>query len=174
TGSGVVYDGVPLDGVEVRVVGGEIQVRAPMLLRAYRDGTDPRTPDGWFPTGDAGEWDAGAGRLRVHGRIAEVIVTGGEKVWPAAVERVLGRLGTVREVAVAGWPDPEWGQRVVALVVPADPADPPALAHLREAVRAELPAHAAPRELRLVAALPRTSPGKIARTRLPGAGGRPG
>ncbi|HEX6417489.1 MAG TPA: fatty acid--CoA ligase family protein [Acidimicrobiales bacterium] len=174
TGSGVVYDGVPLDGVEVRVVGGEIQVRAPMLLRTYRDGNDPRTPDGWFPTGDAGEWDAAVGRLRVHGRIGDVIVTGGEKVWPAAVERVLGGLAAVREVAVAGRPDPEWGQRVVALVVPADPAHPPALADLRAAVRAELPPYAAPRELRLVGALPRTGSGKVARARLPGAAGDPG
>jgi O-succinylbenzoic acid--CoA ligase len=69
-------------------------------------------------------------------------------------------------VAVAGRPDPEWGQRVVALVVPADPADPPALAALRDAVRAELPAYAAPRELVLVASLPRTPLGKIARGRL--------
>ena len=54
TGSGVVYDRRPLDGVEVRVVDGELQLRCPMLLRCYRDGTDPRTPDGWFPTGDLG------------------------------------------------------------------------------------------------------------------------
>ena len=171
TGSGVVYHGVPLDGVEVRMVGGEVQLRAPMLLRTYRDGTDPRTPDGWFPTGDAGEWDARAGRLRVHGRIADVIVTGGEKVWPAAVERVLGRLPGVREVAVAGHPDPEWGQRVVALVVPADRAAPPALDDLRAAVREELPAYAAPREIRLVDTLPRTASGKVARARLADAAG---
>jgi o-succinylbenzoate---CoA ligase len=168
TGSGVVYDGRPLDGVEVRVVDGEVQLRGPMLLRAYRDGTDPRTPDGWYPTGDAGEWDAGAGRLRVFGRTGDLIVTGGENVWPAAVERVLGRLPGVAEVAVTGAPDPEWGRRVVALVVPADPADPPSLDDLRDAVRRELPAYAAPRELRLVRSLPRTSLGKVARSRLAG------
>ena len=54
TGSGVVYDGVPLDGVEVRIVDGEVQVRGPMLLRCYRDGDDPNTTGGWLPTGDAG------------------------------------------------------------------------------------------------------------------------
>lgn len=166
TGSGVVYDGRPLDGVEVRVVDGEVQVRAPMLLRCYRDGTDPRTADGWFPTGDAGAWDPGAGRLQVFGRRAEVIVTGGEKVWPTAVERVLDRHPAVREAAVVGRPDPEWGHRVVALVVPRDPAAPPGLDELRKAVRRELPAYAAPRELRLVEALPRTASGKIARHRL--------
>ena len=166
TGSGVVYDGVPLDGVEVRVVGGEVQLRAPMLLRAYRDGSVPITPDGWFPTGDAGAWDAAAGRLRVFGRVGDVVVTGGEKVWPAAVERVLARVPAVGEVAVVGRPDPEWGQRVVALVVPALGADPPTLDALRTAVRRELPAYAAPRELCLVDALPRTGSGKVARAAL--------
>jgi O-succinylbenzoic acid--CoA ligase len=166
TGSGVVYDGMPLDGVEVRVRAGEVQLRARMLLRAYRDGTDPRTPDGWFPTGDAGEWDTGKGRLRVFGRMGDVIVTGGEKVWPAAVERVLGAHPAVAEVAVTGEADPEWGRRVVAVVVPADPAAPPTLAELRAAAKAELPAYAAPRELLLVDALPRTALGKVARARL--------
>jgi o-succinylbenzoate---CoA ligase len=166
TGSGVVYDGVPLDGVEVRTVGGEIHIRAPMLLRAYRDGTDPKDGDGWYPTGDAGRWDADAGRLSVFGRVDDLVVTGGENVWPAAVERVLGTCAGVAEVAVVGRPDPEWGQRVVALVVPADPADPPTLDALRAAVKAELPAYAAPRELVLVASLPRTPLGKLARPRL--------
>jgi O-succinylbenzoic acid--CoA ligase len=166
TGSGVVYDGRPLDGVEVRVVDGEVLLRGPMLLRAYRDGTDPRTPDGWYPTGDAGEWDAGAGRLRVLGRVGDLIISGGENVWPAAVERVLVGVPGVAEVAVVGAPDPEWGRRVVALVVPADPGDPPALDALRDAVRRVLPAYAAPRELRLVASLPRTALGKVARSRL--------
>jgi o-succinylbenzoate---CoA ligase len=166
TGSGVVYDGMPLDGVEVRVVEGQIELRCPMLLRAYRDGHDPRGADGWFPTGDGGAWDEVAGRLRVFGRLGDLIVTGGENVWPAAVERVLAAHPGVREVAVVGRPDAEWGQRVVALVVPTDAAAPPALAGLRAAVREELPAYAAPRELVLVDALPRTASGKLARTRL--------
>jgi len=176
TGSGVVYDGVPLDGVEVRVVEGEVQLRAPMLLRAYRDGTVPMTPDGWYRTGDAGEWDAASGRLQVFGRIGDVIVTGGEKVWPAAVERVIDRLAGVQEVAVVGRPDPEWGHRVVAVVVPADRATPPSLEGLREAVRRELPAYAAPRQLQLVDALPRTGSGKVTRGPLqaPGRDGVPG
>jgi O-succinylbenzoic acid--CoA ligase len=166
TGSGVVYDGVPLDGVEVRVVDGEVQLRAPMVLRCYRDGTDPKTADGWYPTGDAGAWDPGARRLQVFGRQGDLIITGGENVWPAAVERVLDALPAVREVAVVGSPDPEWGRRVVAVVVPADRTAPPTLEALRDAVRRELPAYAAPRELRLVEALPRTGSGKVARAGL--------
>lgn len=171
TGSGVVYDGWPLDGVEVAIgdgrtgAPGEVLVRGPMLLRAYRDGTDPRTPDGWLPTGDAGAVDA-EGRLSVMGRMADVVVTGGEKVWPTAVERVLQAVPGVAEVAVGGRPDPEWGQRVVAYVVPSSPAEAPTLDSLRSAVRAELAPWAAPRQLVLTASLPRTPGGKVRRARL--------
>lgn len=166
TGSAVAYDGRPLAGVELRIVDGEIQVRGPMLLRAYRDGHDPRTPDGWLPTDDAGELDE-QGRLVVHGRRGDVVNTGGEKVWPAAVERALQSHPAVAEVAVVGRPDPEWGQIVVAVVVPADPAAPPGLDALRDHVRTRLPAYAAPRRLELVRALPRTLLGKLDRRRLP-------
>jgi O-succinylbenzoic acid--CoA ligase len=165
TGSGVAYDGVPLDGVEIRIVEGEIQVRGPMLLRAYRDGTDPKDADGWFPTGDAGWWDEEADRLRVTGRMADVIVTGGEKVWPVLVERALAAHPQVAESLVLGRDDPVWGQRVVARVVPADPADPPALDSLRGHVKETLPPWAAPHELEIVPALPRTPSGKVRRER---------
>ena len=116
TGSGVVYDGVPLDGVEVRLDDdGQIHLRGPMLLRAYRDGTDPRDADGWLPTGDLGSW-APDGRLVVHGRAGDLIITGGENVWPEPVEAVIAGLRGVGGVAVAGVDDPTWGQRVVAFV----------------------------------------------------------
>jgi o-succinylbenzoate---CoA ligase len=163
TGSGVVYDGRPLDGVEVRVVDGEVQLRGPMLLRTYRDGRDPRTPDGWLPTGDAGAWDPAAGRLQVHGRLADVVVTGGEKVWPGAVERALATSPRVAEVVVFGRADPTWGQRVVARVVPADRSRPPTLDELRAWAKRTLPAYAAPRELELADQLPRTGLGKVVR-----------
>ncbi|HEY3943359.1 MAG TPA: AMP-binding protein [Acidimicrobiales bacterium] len=203
TGSGVVYDGRPIDGVELAIGTGEpgggakdeILVRGPMLLRCYRDGTDPRlegpgptdrpagpgrheTRDdarspaagaiggdrrgGWLPTGDGGRLGPD-GALEVTGRLAEVIVTGGEKVWPTAVEQVLARIPGVAEVAVWKRPDPEWGERVVAWVVPGTSAAPPALVELREAVVAELAPWAAPKELVLVPTLPRTSSGKVRR-----------
>ena len=167
TGGGVVYDGHPLAGVEVREVDGELLVRGPMLLRAYRDGTDPKGPGGWYPTGDAGSV-AGDGTVAVIGRMAEVIVTGGEKVWPTPVEAVLARHPSVAEVAVTGRPDPEWGDRVVAVAVPADPAAPPSLDGLRAWAKQHLPAYAAPRELVLVNALPRTALGKLRRADLAG------
>jgi o-succinylbenzoate---CoA ligase len=163
TGSGVVYDGVPLDGVDVRVVGGQVELRCPMLLRCYRDGTDPRDAEGWFPTGDAGAWDETEGCLRVFGRVDDVIVSGGENVWPVAVERALATHARVLEVAVVGRPDPEWGQRVTALVVPVDRAHPPTLDELRRVAKRDLPAYCAPRELVLVTELPRTGLGKLVR-----------
>lgn len=166
TGSGIAYEGVPLDGVEVRVDDGELLLRGPMLLRCYRDGTDPRRADGWFPTGDLGT--IADGRIEVHGRRGDLIITGGENVWPAAVERAVAAQPGVREVAVVGRADPEWGQRVVAVVVPTDPAVPPALDAIRDGVKASLPAYAAPTVLELVDALPRTASGKVRRRDLAG------
>jgi O-succinylbenzoic acid--CoA ligase len=166
TGSGVVYDGRPLDGVEVRIDAvGEIHVRGPMLLRAYRDGTDPKDADGWFPTADLGRW-RDDGRLHVEGRRAELIITGGENVWPEVVEGALRSHPDIADVAVAGHPDPEWGERVVAYVVPTHPTAPPTLAALRDHVKAALPAWCAPRELILVDRLPRTPLGKLRRGEL--------
>lgn len=169
TGSGLVYDGVPLDGVEVRIDDGEILLRAPMLLRCYRvnggDEVDPKRADGWFPTGDAG-WFGEDGKLYVHGRIGDVIVTGGEKVWPDPVEAVLRGHPGVAEVAVAGRPDEEWGQCVVAFVVAADPGRPPSLDDLRAVVKERLPAYCAPRRLVLIDTLPRTALGKVRRNML--------
>lgn len=170
TGSGVVYDGLPLDGVEVDVDGdtGEIRLRCPMLLRAYRDGTVPVDRAGWFRTGDVGSM-GDDGRLTVAGRLSDMIISGGENIWPGPIEDVLRTHPGVAEVAVAGRPDPEWGQRVVAWVVPADPASPPGLAELRDLVGERLARFAAPRQLVLTDRLPRTSIGKVRREALEGA-----
>jgi O-succinylbenzoic acid--CoA ligase len=171
TGSGIVYDGMPLDGVELAIgdgdrgIPGEVLVRGPMLLRCYRDGTDPRVGDGWFPTGDGGSLDPDGG-LTVFGRMAEVIVTGGEKVWPVPVEQVLTTHPRVGQAAVWKRADPEWGERVVAWIIPADPARPPTLDEVRRWVAATLAPWAAPKEIELVPELPRTSSGKVRRSEL--------
>jgi O-succinylbenzoic acid--CoA ligase len=166
TGSGVVYDGTPLRGVEVSISpSGEVALRCPMLMRAYRDGTVPFDAEGWFVTGDVGELDR-QGRLQIRGRLSDMIITGGENVWPIAVERVLRQHPAVGEVAVSSRPDPEWGERVVAFVVPAEAGPPPSLEQLRALVRAELTAYAAPKELVLLASLPKTSIGKLRRSAL--------
>jgi O-succinylbenzoic acid--CoA ligase len=163
TGSGVVYDGRPLDGVEVRIDDGEIHVRGPMLLRAYRDGAVPLV-DGWLATGDLGHW-LPDGRLHVDGRRSELIISGGENVWPEPVERVLRGAPHVRDVAVTATADPEWGQVVTAYVVPDGPVAP-TLDELRSAVNAVLPAYCAPRLLHVVEVIPRTALGKTRRNEL--------
>ena len=167
---GVVYDGIPLRGTEVRLsAAGEVEISGPTLMRGYR--LDPAgtaaamTGDGWLRTGDGGAIDPD-GRLLVRGRLGEVIVSGGEKVWPSEVEEVLRGHPAIAEVAVIGRADPEWGHRVVAVVVTAPGAGPPTLDGLRAWLRDRLAAHQAPRQLELVTALPRTASGKVRRAAL--------
>jgi o-succinylbenzoate---CoA ligase len=170
TFGGVVHDGHPLEGVELRLEGGEILLRGPMLFRGYRD--DPaRTAaalrGGWLRTGDLGRLDPASGRLVVLGRLDDLIVTGGVNVHPVEVEEALAAHPAVAAVGVRGRPDPRWGQRVVACVVPRDPAAPPTLAELRAFALERLAAAKAPRELVLVADLPRGPSGKLQRRLLP-------
>ncbi|MHB8719315.1 MAG: AMP-binding protein [Candidatus Dormibacteria bacterium] len=169
SGGGVVYDGVALDGVSVAVsAGGEVLLGGPTRMRGYRndDAASAAAFDevGRLRTGDAGVIDE-AGRLAVSGRLDDVIVSGGEKVVPGDVERVLRGLAGVADVAVIGEPDAEWGHRVVA-VVGAAPGGPPALARLRDAARESLPAAALPARLVTVESLPRTPSGKLRRAEI--------
>jgi o-succinylbenzoate---CoA ligase len=169
TFGGVVHDGHPLDGVELAIVAdGEITLRGPMVLRRYRrDPTATRSAlrGGWLHTADLGRIGPD-GRLRVLGRRDDLVITGGVSVQPAEVEAVLVRHPAVADVAVGPAPDPEWGQRLVAYVVPVDRLLPPSLADLRAFARERLVAAKAPRELVLMDALPRTASGKILRRRL--------
>ena len=183
TGGGCVYDGVPLDGVDVRVEEGteRILLTGPMLAAGYLDDRAADTAtfrtraDGTrvLATSDRGSWDGT--RLRVLGRVDDVLVTGGVKVDPAAVEAALTRADAVAEACVVGVPDAEWGQAVVAVLVPGtgDTAAPgpggvrvlgdAELAPLRELVRGRLSGAHAPRHALAVAALPTRGPGKIDR-----------
>ncbi|MGH3151248.1 MAG: AMP-binding protein [Streptosporangiaceae bacterium] len=160
TCGGCVYDGVPLDGVRVDVGGedGRIRIAGPVLFSGYRGGGQ-RPGDGWFVTGDLGRLDS-AGRLVVRGRADDVINSGGHKVVPGEVAAALADCPGVRDVAVVGLPDPEWGERVIAVVVPSDPADPPALELLRLHVRERLPRYAAPSRVVIVGAIPVLPSGK--------------
>ena len=159
TCGGCVYDGVPLDGVRAEVRDdGRIWISGPVLFSGYLGGA--RAPaDGWFRTGDLGALDA-AGRLTVRGRADDVINTGGHKVVPGEVAAALQACPGVRDAAVVGQPDPEWGERVVAVVVPADPGDPPSLELLRRHVRARLPRYAIPSRVVMVDAVPMLPSGK--------------
>ena len=165
TGSGIVYERRPIDGVEIRTGSNEeIEVRGPMLLRCYRNADrdlDPFTDDGWFPTGDLGSI-VDDGSLRVFGRSGDVVMTGGEKVWPERTERLLRSLPEVADVAVTGRPHPDWGAELVAIVVPS-PGATVALDQLREAVKNDLPVWYAPRALVIADELPRTALGKVKR-----------
>ena len=167
TCGGCVYDGVPLDGVRVEIRDdGRIWIQGPVLFSGYRGG--PKAPgDGWFRTGDLGRLDA-SGRLTVRGRADDVINTGGHKVVPGEVAAALQDCPGVRDVAVVGQPDPEWGERVVAVVAPTDAADPPTLELLRLHVRGRLPRYAAPSRVVMVDAVPMLPSGKhdIVRLRL--------
>ncbi len=169
TFGGVVYDGVKLDDVELRIAqDGMIEILSPTLLRAYRSATDPSgvSPvgqDGWYRTGDLGQIDPTTGVLSVSGRADDLIITGGEKVWPGPVEDVILLDPRVSECMITSRPHPEWGQMVVALVVPSDPLKPPQLEDIRWLVRERLPVAAAPKELLIVDSLQRTALGKLRR-----------
>lgn len=161
TSGGCVYDGTALDGVAVSVDDdGRIQLSGPVVARGYRlrpELTAQAFSGEHFRTSDLGRWRPD-GRLEVLGRADDVIVTGGEKVAPAAVVARLEQHPAVVEVAVVGVPDEEWGQRVVAVVVLSAELT---LAQTREHVAQCLPRAYAPRELRVMRSLPRLPSGKI-------------
>jgi o-succinylbenzoate---CoA ligase len=171
TFGGVVHDGHPLDGVDLEIgAGGEVRIRGPMVLRRYRrdpEATRAALRDGWLHTADLGRIGPD-GRLKLLGRRDDLVITGGVNVHPLEVEAVLGRHPGVADVAVAATADLEWGQRLVAYVVPADGGAPPTLEALRTFTRERLGAAKTPRELVLVQGLPRTASGKILRRRLAG------
>lgn len=148
----------PLSGVCVQIAaGGEILVRGAMVSEGAL------APDGWLHTGDRGRLD-GDGGLHVAGRIADVIVTGGENVTSSEVEDVLRDHPAVLDVAVVGEDDPEWGEAVTAYVVPdgADVDEDELLDH----VRARLAGFKVPKSLRIIPELPRGPAGKVARAEL--------
>ena len=167
TWGGVVYDGLPLPGVEIRLADdGEILVRGPVVMRGYRlrpaDTAAALSPDGWLHTGDVGAW-ADDRTLQVVDRRRDLVVSGGVSVSPTEVEGVLRRHPGVADVAVAGAPDAEWGERVVAHVVAADPSDPPTLADLRAFAAEHLSPAKLPRQVVAVGSIPRTPGGKVRR-----------
>lgn len=168
TCGGCVYDGSPLDGVEVEVVDGRIRLGGPVVARGYRgragDAFTVRRGVRWFRTDDVGDWDGE--QLTVLGRADEVVITGGMKVAPDGVEAALLDLPGVAEVAVFGVDDPEWGQRVVAAIVPRPGETVPSLALVRAHVAAAVAAYAAPRQVVELDALPVRGPGKPDRAAL--------
>ena len=165
TCGGCVYDGQPLDAVDIRIgPDGRIAVRGPVLMTGYRDaaGNAGVASDGWFVTNDLGRWDND--RLVVSGRIDDVVVTGGANVPAQEVAGLLVSHPAVAEVFVGGVPDEEWGQRVVAFVVSS--GTPPALSELRDWVRERAPVEYAPRQVVVLGELPLLGNGKVDRATL--------
>ncbi|MFC4852470.1 AMP-binding protein [Actinophytocola glycyrrhizae] len=143
---------------------GQICVGNDMLFEGYTGGGSNAVYDDMMVTGDRGYLDAD-GRLFVSGRDDDMIVSGGENVFPRPVEELLMTLPQVMEAAVVGVPDREFGQRFAAYVVPRPGAaiSPTAV---REYVHAHLPRFAVPRDVIFVNALPRNATGKVVRRRL--------
>ena len=173
TCGGCVYDGVPLDGVYADVdPDGRILLRGPVVGRGYRLLPGHRAFAGrgtvrTFRTDDVGRIDDG--RLQILGRIDDVLISGGIKIAPAALEAAIARAPGIAEVVVVGVPDDEWGQLAVAVVVAqfdgsTDAAllGPPALLQLvrRACADAGIPGEQQPRAAVTVPELPLRGPGK--------------
>lgn len=160
TGSGVVYNHVPLPGLEIKISDKQqVLLRGPMIAKTYRNGSAICDDHGWLHTNDAGEFSNG--KLQIFGRLDEVINSGGEKVFPALVESVLSSNAKIAKMAILGTPDPKWGEAVTAVIVPKSNSLVPTLEELRTQVKEHLPSYAAPTKIILVQDLPMTSLGKI-------------
>ena len=161
--------GLPLPGVELRLAAdGEVQVRGPNVLAGYDSSVglsrpaEAFTSDGWFRTGDLGELD-GDGYLGLAGRSKELIITGGFNVHPREVEEAIAQFPGVREAAVVGRANLEWGEAVTAVVVADGPVDPVAL---RAFAAERLAPYKVPKAVEFVDELPRNSLGKVLRHEL--------
>jgi O-succinylbenzoic acid--CoA ligase len=166
TCGGCVYDGLPLDGVGLALAAdGRIRIGGPTLFDGYlEDPAATRTAlvDGWFVTSDAGRLDED-GRLRVLGRVDDMVVSGGVNVPAAAVAARLREHPAVAAAEVVGLPDAEWGNRVVAVLTLVEPVETLSLEAARDWVAAVHPRAWAPREVLVVPALPMLANGKVDR-----------
>jgi len=167
--------GRPLPGVELRLVdeedrpvadgeAGQIQVKGPAVFREYwrrpEATAEAFTPDGWFRTGDRAVLEDGA--YRILGRESvDILKTGGEKVSALEIEDVLRTHAKVADCAVVGVPDPDWGERVCAAVVPPAGADGPEEAEIRDFARERLAPWKVPKEVKVMTELPRNALGKV-------------
>ncbi len=169
TCGGCVYNGKPLDGVEVRVVGGVIRIAGAMLADGYADGDDSRfvqeSGTRWFVTSDAGDFDA-QGRLRVLGRLDDVINSGGVKFHPGPIEAAVRALPWVSDAAVVGVPDAQWGERIVVVAETRPGVGVPPWDQARKLLAVGLESAAIPKNCVLVDALPRLASGKMDRARV--------
>ncbi|MFO1308489.1 MAG: malonyl-CoA synthase [Burkholderiales bacterium] len=171
--------GPPLPGVSVRIVGddgapcapgtiGAIQVRGPNVLKGYwklpEKTREEFTGDGWFRTGDMGEWTP-EGYLRIVGRAKDLIITGGLNVYPKEIEERIDAMDGVVESAVIGVPHPDFGEAVTAVVV-AKPGHALTESAIVAALKAEIAGFKVPKRVFFAADLPRNSMGKVMKAEL--------
>lgn len=175
TSGGCVYDGVPLDGVNMRVVAGEVQLSGPVLADGYlgdaplTDAVFVRDAEGirWYRTGDAGDIDSGT--LRIRGRLDAVIVSGGINVSLGRVEQVVRSVAGLAEAVVVGVPDERWGEASVIVAARGAVSGAVLLEGARDAVAAAIGKPARPARIVLVAELPVLVSGKPDRAAIRGA-----
>jgi acyl-CoA synthetase (AMP-forming)/AMP-acid ligase II len=170
--------GQPMPGVELRIVdptgrdlpageAGEVLVRSPWMFTGYwnkPDATATAIIDGWYHTGDGGIRDQD-GNLYLVDRLKDMIVSGGENIYSAEVERALAGHPSVQSVAVVGAPDEKWGERVVAFVVPY-PDRSVEVSDLVSYCRELIAGYKVPKEIHLMDALPQTASGKVQKAAL--------
>ena len=160
--------GRPLPGVQLKLdeTTDEILVRGPNVFSGYHQRPEATAEafdaDGWFRTGDIGSIDD-EGYVSIVGRAKELIITGGYNVYPREIEDLLSEQPGVREVAIAGTPDAEWGEIVTAYIVADTDVDPAAVV---EAAASDMAPYKRPRIVHRVDALPRNSMGKVVRHEL--------
>ncbi|HEY5203766.1 MAG TPA: long-chain-fatty-acid--CoA ligase [Roseiarcus sp.] len=170
--------GVAWPGVEIKIVAedetevargavGEVLIRSPVVMKGYwnkPDATAAAIADGWMRTGDAAYMDED-GYVFIHDRIKDMIRTGGESVYPAAVENALFGHPSIADAAVIGVPDDAWGEAVKAIVV-LKPGAPPDAADIIAWARARIAHFEAPKSVDFVASIPRNITGKVLRREL--------
>ena len=164
-----VFDGRPVIGVDRP---GRIFVGNPFQFDGYTGGGNKEVIDGLMSTGDVGHFDAD-GRLFVDGRDDEMIVSGGENLFPGEVEELLYGHPDVEEVAAIGVPDEEFGQRLAVFVV-RRPGSELTEDDVREFVKENLARYKVPRDVTFLDELPRTPTGKVLKRALRGGGGGAG
>lgn len=170
--------GRPLPGVQLRIVDdhnqlvsgdtvGHVQVKGPNVFSGYwqmpEKTAEEFTDDGWFRTGDMGQWTEVAGGhhyLSIVGRNSDMIITGGYNVYPKEIELVIDKFAGVNESAVVGIPDPDFGEAVIAAVVPMPGAQIDTEA-LTEFLRSELANYKVPKQIHIIDELPRNTMAKV-------------
>jgi len=173
--------GRPLPQVEVKIVdpatgailpvgeAGELCARGYQVMLGYYDMPEATNAaidrDGWLHTGDLATMDE-RGYFAITGRLKDMIIRGGENIYPREIEEVLFAHPQIADVAVVGVPDPKWGERVVAVLRLADPSDPPTSAALHDYCRARIAPHKTPRQWYRTESFPLTGSGKVQKFRI--------